>query len=148
MLAAALEIGGLLGGVNDKQRKALFACGLSLGRAYQVQDDWLGIWGDDALTGKSNQSDLIARKKSFPILLGVAKKQSFYKLWSETSAVTAEQISPLTNALVSDGIKTETEAQMESLYQETQSLLDSVGCLPEKVAPLRALLNKLMRRAQ
>ena len=34
--------------------------------AFQIYDDWLGIWGDPLVTGKSASSDLVEGKKSLP----------------------------------------------------------------------------------
>jgi geranylgeranyl diphosphate synthase type I len=38
-----------------------------LGRAFQIQDDVLGIWGEEAVTGKPVADDIRSRKRSFPI---------------------------------------------------------------------------------
>ncbi len=46
---------------------ALARYGDEVGRAFQLTDDVLGIWGDPAVTGKSVHSDLRARKKSLPV---------------------------------------------------------------------------------
>lgn len=148
LLAAALEIGGLLGGADETQCALLHQCGLALGKAYQVQDDWFGIWGNDDLTGKSSHSDLLARKKSYPILAGLAKGRSFYAAWSKIVEITPREIPALVSALEEDGIKAKTEAQMETLYRQTQTLLTSVNCETRRVAPLIALLDKLMKRVQ
>ena len=42
--------------------------GAALGRAFQLRDDVLGIWGDEAVTGKSAASDILSKKKSLPII--------------------------------------------------------------------------------
>ena len=47
---------------------ALRAFGMALGRAFQAVDDWLGLWGDPARTGKPAASDLRQRKCSLPIV--------------------------------------------------------------------------------
>ena len=39
-----------------------------MGRAFQIRDDYLGIWGNEATTGKSSDSDIRRRKKSFPVV--------------------------------------------------------------------------------
>ena len=148
LLAASMEIGAILGGTEAAQCAVFHNCGLSLGKAYQVQDDWLGIWGNDALTGKSNQSDLMARKKSYPILLGLAKEGAFSDLWSRTQEITPVQIPALVQALEADGVKAETEAQMDLLYRQTITLLDSLPYSAVRMLPLRTHLNKLMNRAQ
>jgi geranylgeranyl diphosphate synthase type I len=148
LLSAALEIGGLLANTSPDNQALLRQCGFLLGQAYQIQDDWLGIWGDNALTGKSNQSDLLARKKSYPILSGLAKKGAFSALWAKTPAIASDQIPAFVNALENDGIKLETETRMESLYQQTQSTLRSLGFPQERLIPLQNLIDKLVNRAQ
>ena len=148
LLSAALEVGGLLANTSPENQSLLSQCGFLLGQAYQIQDDWLGIWGDNALTGKSNQSDLMARKKSYPILSGLSKKGAFSELWAKTSVIASDQIPAFVNALENDGIKLETETRMESLYQQTQNTLRSLGFQKERVIPLQNLIDKLVNRAQ
>lgn len=57
---APLEIGALLGGRSEQALAALGAIGLRLGVIYQLRDDVLGVFGDEAVTGKSTLSDIRA----------------------------------------------------------------------------------------
>jgi geranylgeranyl pyrophosphate synthase len=57
---APLEIGALLGGRSERAIAALGAIGLRLGVIYQLRDDVLGVFGDEAVTGKSALSDIRA----------------------------------------------------------------------------------------
>jgi geranylgeranyl diphosphate synthase, type I len=43
----------------------------NLGIAFQIQDDYLGIWGDEARTGKSATTDIEGKKKSYPVLIAL-----------------------------------------------------------------------------
>ncbi|NJO04767.1 MAG: polyprenyl synthetase family protein, partial [Chloroflexaceae bacterium] len=52
LIAASTGLGAIIGGASLEQAQALFAFGQSLGVAFQVQDDILGIWGDPSITGK------------------------------------------------------------------------------------------------
>lgn len=146
LLQTALKLGALLGGADIQQIEQFEKTGLLLGQAFQVQDDWLGIWGDDQLTGKSNDGDLIARKKSFPILAGLAKRGEFYRLWKETSLITALHIPAFVKALENDGVKEETERQMALLYQQTFESFAAVGCSSDRAEPLEALMQGLIAR--
>jgi geranylgeranyl diphosphate synthase type I len=148
LLSAALEIGGILAGVNQKNQALLSQCGNLLGQAYQVQDDWLGIWGNDALTGKSTQSDLLTRKKTYPILLGLSKKAHFSRLWNEISLIQPNNIPEMIRALEDDGVKSETEYRMQILYNQTQDTLNSLSLNPSRISPLRNLIDKLVKRVQ
>ncbi|WP_413317770.1 polyprenyl synthetase family protein [Agrococcus sp. 1P02AA] len=57
---APLEVGALLGGRDDAAVEALGEIGLRLGVVYQLRDDLLGVFGDEAVTGKSALSDIRA----------------------------------------------------------------------------------------
>ena len=50
------EIGAIIAGGNSETVTSLGEFGLSIGLAFQLQDDVLGIWGDPAQTGKSHGS--------------------------------------------------------------------------------------------
>ena len=68
LLSASLELGALVGGADGTTRRHLAEFGRSLGLAFQMEDDILGIWGDEAVTGKSAASDIVTRKKSLPVV--------------------------------------------------------------------------------
>jgi geranylgeranyl diphosphate synthase, type I len=68
LAGASIAIGALVGGATPGQVQALHCFGRSVGCAFQIQDDILGIWGDPKVTGKAAGNDLVRRKKSLPIL--------------------------------------------------------------------------------
>ena len=148
LLSAALEIGAFLGGADEHTCKKFRQTGQILGEAYQVQDDWLGIWGNDALTGKSIESDLISKKKTFPILTGIELDQAFAKKWVSKETITASDIQGLIQALNDDGIKKITEERFDSLYQQTIKELDSTECAGAAISPLKTIINQLLKRIQ
>ena len=74
LLSASCHIGAILGNADESTEEAYRSFGHFLGLAFQVQDDILGIWGDENVIGKSTASDLIERKKSLPVLVGLSKQ--------------------------------------------------------------------------
>jgi len=66
LLGCAFELGGVVAGAPMPVRAELQLLGRALGRAFQVRDDALGIWGDAATLGKPKGSDVRRRKKGFP----------------------------------------------------------------------------------
>ncbi len=68
LVGASVAIGALIGGATAAQVAALQQFGESIGLAFQIQDDILGIWGDPEETGKPAGNDILRRKKSLPIL--------------------------------------------------------------------------------
>ncbi|MCX6068414.1 MAG: polyprenyl synthetase family protein, partial [Chloroflexi bacterium] len=67
LLSSCCQIGALLGTSDESTLEAYRSFGHYLGLAFQVQDDILGIWGNEAVTGKSVASDLVKGKKSLPV---------------------------------------------------------------------------------
>lgn len=68
LIGASLAMGALVADATPRQIKLLRSFGQSIGLAFQIQDDILGIWGDPAQTGKPAGADILRRKKSLPLL--------------------------------------------------------------------------------
>lgn len=71
LLGAALESGALMGGAADANAHLLGLAGSLLGTAFQIQDDWLGMFGDPQKTGKSASGDAGRLKMTFPVVAGM-----------------------------------------------------------------------------
>ncbi|WP_424211832.1 family 2 encapsulin nanocompartment cargo protein polyprenyl transferase [Streptomyces sp. BI20] len=68
LLGCACALGGLYTGAGPEEVEALDAFGREAGLAFQLIDDLIGIWGDPEHTGKPAGADLVARKKSLPVV--------------------------------------------------------------------------------
>lgn len=68
LIAFSTWSGAVIGGGSDRQQSLLFDFGENLGRAFQIHDDINGIWGQEELTGKQAYTDLVRRKKTFPVV--------------------------------------------------------------------------------
>ncbi|MGV9251528.1 family 2 encapsulin nanocompartment cargo protein polyprenyl transferase [Streptomyces sp. NPDC003697] len=68
LLGCACAVGALYAGAAGDDVEALDAFGRQAGLAFQLIDDVIGIWGDPGRTGKPAGADLIARKKSLPVV--------------------------------------------------------------------------------
>ncbi|KOU66775.1 MULTISPECIES: family 2 encapsulin nanocompartment cargo protein polyprenyl transferase [Streptomyces] len=68
LLGCACAMGALYAGAGPDEVDAMDAFGREAGLAFQLIDDLIGIWGDPGHTGKSAGADLIARKKSLPVV--------------------------------------------------------------------------------
>ena len=68
LFRSGLEIGASLATSDVSEVEAFSRFGSSIGRAFQIRDDYLGIWGDVATSGKAAGNDIRRRKKSFPVV--------------------------------------------------------------------------------
>jgi geranylgeranyl diphosphate synthase type I len=73
LFRCAFELGGVCAGAGADLIELLRSLGRSIGRAFQIRDDLLGIWGDGEVTGKPVGSDVRRRKKSYPLALGASR---------------------------------------------------------------------------
>ncbi len=81
LVSACAQMGALIGS-GDEALAAHFAdFGRDLGIAFQIRDDILGIWGEPEITGKSAATDILSRKKSLPVLYGLAQSDDLVELY-------------------------------------------------------------------
>ncbi|NOY99143.1 MAG: polyprenyl synthetase family protein [Chloroflexi bacterium] len=145
LLSACTEIGALLGGADEGALAAYRDFGRHLGLAFQVQDDYLGIWGDSALTGKSTASDLVAGKKSLPVLYGLAQNGDFAKRW-HAGPVAAGQVSALAEQLALEGGRDFTRRAADQLTGKALDALREAAPQGEAGGALFALADRLLGR--
>ncbi len=68
LISAALEAGGVAGNATDEQLQSLVLFGEKIGRAFQIQDDYLDIMADNGKSGKMAGGDIINGKKTYLLL--------------------------------------------------------------------------------
>lgn len=147
LLSACCHLGALLGGAEEAQQDAYRSFGQYLGLAFQVEDDILGIWGDEALTGKSAANDLLEGKKSLPVLAGLGANGKFAARWKQ-GPIPAGEVQEMARLLASEGGY---EAASEAARQMTDlALMNLRGADPQGEAgeALFELANKLLKRKQ
>lgn len=145
LLSACAKIGAILSGTNETTIQRMAEFGKYLGLAFQVQDDILGIWGKEEKTGKSVASDILAHKKSYPILLSLGKRGEFFEAW-QNMTFQPGQLPILAEILTKDGTYKETVNKSEDLTHQALALLDSCGLRGEVGEQLRLLSHQLLQR--
>jgi geranylgeranyl diphosphate synthase type I len=147
LLSACTHIGALLGGASETEQEAYREFGHHLGLAFQIQDDILGVWGDESLTGKSAASDLVEGKNSMPILYGLGKQGPFAKRWNQ-GPITVDEVKEVAMQLADEGAKNYAE---EMAAQETRKALEYLRAANPRGAAgesIFELANVLLNRKQ
>lgn len=141
-------LGGVAGQVGEERLNAFSEFGRNLGLAFQVLDDWLGIWGDAVLIGKSNESDLVSGKKSLPVLYGLAKQGKFYDRWAKGPATPAE-VNELAALLNEEGAQQYTREVADMLTSRALKALSAAALEKgEACEALEQLAKQLLQREQ
>jgi len=68
LFSACCEIGAILGGASEAERRALADYGLNLGTAFQLVDDLLDFTSDGGSLGKAAGADLLEGKVTLPLI--------------------------------------------------------------------------------
>jgi geranylgeranyl diphosphate synthase type I len=145
LLAACTELGALIARVDPNIQAAYREFGLSLGLAFQAQDDLLGIWGDSEMLGKSTASDLYSGKKSLPVLYGLSYGGAFARRWRQ-GPIKIEEVSQMAQLLEQEGAKGDTQEQVLMYTNKALSALEQACPLGQAGDALISLTNKLLIR--
>lgn len=125
LLSSCCMIGAILGNSDPEIVAKAGEFGLNLGLAFQIQDDYLGVWGDQAITGKSNTNDLTNRKLTLPIIYGLQNKDRFSSIW-DTKYSSPNVLSELTNLLEIEGAKSFTLDKAKEYSQKAMDILPGI----------------------
>jgi geranylgeranyl diphosphate synthase type I len=147
LLSACTHIGALLGGADEGQQESFRLFGFHLGRAFQIQDDILGIWGDESLTGKSTASDLVEGKNSLPVLFALGKQEKFTERW-KLGRIKAEDIQAASKELEDEGGRSYAVEMAEIETEKALAYLKEADPKGEAGKSLYTLTNKLLKREQ
>jgi len=145
LLAFSLEVGALCAGVTPEIQAHFRDFGHYLGMSFQVQDDILGIWGAEEQIGKSTIGDLVTRKKTLPVLFGLAQKNSFYEGWN-AGEITSEKAVVLSQILQSEGGRAYAQSTADRLTDLALTALENANPEGEAGDILKELAKILLKR--
>jgi geranylgeranyl diphosphate synthase, type I len=146
LLSCSCHIGAVLGGADEALEEAYRSFGHYLGLAFQVQDDILGIWGDETITGKSTASDLLEGKKSLPVLLGLNKNGRFAERWNR-GPITPPEVEEAARLLASEGAYAYTHEAAKQMTDMAISCLREADPQGEAGDALMELAGNLLGRS-
>ena len=152
LLGAALQIGAWIGGAGEEDAQLLYDFGINIGLAFQLKDDLLDVYGDEATFGKKIGGDILCNKKTYLLIhaLELAKGKDADELqkWlkSTDENLSQEKISAITSLYNRLGVKTICEDKMQLFYTKSIANLEKVTVFNNKKQELRKLAEKLMFR--
>lgn len=146
LLAASAQLGAILGGASETTVDQYRAYARLLGLAFQVQDDVLGIWGNEALTGKSTASDLVQGKSTLPVLYALSRDQEFSKRWA-SAHIEPHEVRELAQGLARVGAQEFSLLEGRRLTEEARGALRRAQPRGAAGAELATLTEKLIGRA-
>lgn len=151
LLACAMKMGAIQAGASAADQDALYRYGESLGLAFQLQDDYLDVYGDPSVFGKNIGGDITSNKKTFMLINALLRAEGQDK--AELEAWIArkdferqEKVDAVTHLYTKLGIDRLARERIEYYTREALSCLDAVDTSDERKAELREYTMMMMRR--
>ena len=151
LLACAMKMGAIQAGASAADQDALYRYGESLGLAFQLQDDYLDVYGDPSVFGKNIGGDITSNKKTFMLINALLRAEGQDK--AELEAWIArkdfdrqEKVDAVTHLYTKLGIDRLARERIEYYTREALSCLDAVDTPDERKAELREYTMMMMRR--
>ena len=151
LLAAALKIGAMLGGASDEDAQKLYDFGVKIGLAFQLQDDWLDVYGDPKVFGKNIGGDILCNKKTYRLITALEEadeeQRAVLEGWlAAHDYVPAEKIAAVTALYNEIGVGKRCQEKAEALNAEGFGILDSINLPEERKAVLREYACSMLNR--
>lgn len=151
LLACALKMGALLADASADDADLLYTFGEQIGLAFQLQDDFLDVYGDTKVFGKAIGGDIVSNKKTFMLINAFlrANEQQRAELhrWVEaTEFDEQEKIAAVTRLYNEIGIDTLAQERIDHYFKQGLDCLEAVKIDAERKEQLTAYVYKLMKR--
>ena len=151
LVAAAMKMGAIIANVDDDEADKIYDFGLNLGIAFQLQDDYLDTFGDEALFGKQIGGDIAENKKTFLYLKAIEvcgiedkeKLMDFYAGGSNNNKKVKEVTRIFENNNIPEITRNEIEFYTNLAFRELKDL----DIAEEKKEVLKNFGLGLMKRA-
>lgn len=151
LLACATKMGAILAGASSSDTNRLYAFGEKLGLAFQLQDDFLDVYGDTKVFGKAIGGDILSNKKTYMLInaLALANEQQRNTLQNwllMTNPDPQEKIAAVTEIYNEIGINQLATEKIKFYFSECLKELDAVAVPDDRKAELLAYTKELMKR--
>ena len=151
LLAAALKIGACLAGAPAEDAQKLYDFGVKVGLAFQLQDDWLDVYGDPKVFGKNIGGDILCNKKTYMLITALeqadARQREELEKWlAANDYEPAEKIAAVTALYNEIGVGKMCQAKAEALHAEGFAVLDSIALPEERKQVLREYACSMLNR--
>ena len=150
LLACALKIGAILADAPAADCDNLYRFGEQIGLAFQLQDDFLDVYGDPKVFGKAIGGDILCNKKTFMLINAYnranAEQRAELERWLAPAAPPQEKVAAVTRLYNEIGIDLLATEKIAYYFAESRKHLSAVGVSEDRKAELARYAEKMMKR--
>lgn len=151
LLACAVKMGAILADASAEDADNLYKFGEQIGLAFQLQDDFLDVYGDSAVFGKAIGGDITSNKKTFMLINAfnhaTAEQREELTRWITAEQFdAAEKIAAVTRLYNEIGIDRMAKEKIEYYFAQSTQYLARVNVPEERKQELIAYTHDMMKR--
>ena len=151
LLACALKIGGILADAPADDLENLYKFGEQMGLAFQLQDDYLDVYGDSKVFGKAIGGDITSNKKTYMLINAFnkandAQREELMRWVTAKEFDRQQKVTAVTNLYNEIGIDRLAQKKIAYYFDESKKYLNALQVPEERKAELRAYAEKMMVR--
>ena len=151
LLACALKMGAILADASDEDAENLYKFGEQIGLAFQLQDDYLDVYGDTKVFGKEIGGDITSNKKTYMLInafnLANDTQRAELQKWVDAKDFDrAEKVAAVTRLYNEIGIDKLAQDKIAYYFEQSKKYLDAVNVPAERKEELAKYAQKMMKR--
>ena len=151
LLACATKMGALLADASEADAQNLYKFGEQMGLAFQLQDDFLDVYGDPAVFGKAIGGDITSNKKTYMLInafnLATPSQRDELMHWvTATDFDRQEKIQAVTHLYNIIGIDRLAQKRIAYYYDESLKYLEAISVADQRKQQLRQYAADMMHR--
>ena len=151
LLACATKMGAILADAPQEDADNLYKFGEQMGLAFQLQDDYLDVYGDPEVFGKAIGGDILCNKKTYMLInaFNLANDEQRKRLQQWVNAENPDprqKIEAVTQIYNEIGISQLAEQKIKHYFNESRRYLETINLPKERKLELEAYTDKMMKR--
>ena len=151
LLACALKMGAILADASEKDANALYKFGEQIGLAFQLQDDFLDVYGDPKVFGKSIGGDITSNKKTYLFINAYNNADNNQRAeldrWINAKEFDRkEKVAAVTHIYNEMGIAKMALHKISYYFEQSKKYIDAVGVSEERKVELKKFVECMMHR--
>ncbi|NOY37818.1 MAG: polyprenyl synthetase family protein [Chlorobi bacterium] len=151
LISGAMKTGAIAAGAIDEDIALLYEAGTFLGIAFQIQDDYLDVYGNKETFGKTSGGDILNNKKTFLLVSALEKasgetKRKLDQLLLQPDADPEKKISLIKNIYNRLEIPRETIRAIRDYTEKALSGINKTSVANSRKTPLKDLIQDLLGR--
>ena len=149
LIGFSLELGGILSKMKNLDIKNLYRFGEFIGIGFQLQDDYLDVFGDKKF-GKKIGGDILLNKKTYLLIKLLESTNEKEKIiinnWINNSNNPKQKIEPITNLMKEKNIDSITESVINDYFNKAFDYLKRIDIKNSKKNELIEFSKNLINR--